>query len=83
MKEINELTIEQLRGNYKRLFDTDDGKVVLEHLKVCFGFYQTTYAKGDPYDTAFFEGQRSVVLNVLRMMEPQKKLQQQRGISNE
>tara|TARA_R100000664_G_C2691934_1_gene95716 strand:- start:90 stop:341 length:252 start_codon:yes stop_codon:yes gene_type:complete len=83
MKKINELTIEQLRGNYKRLFDTDDGKVVLEHLKVCFGFYQTTYAKGDPYDTAFFEGQRSVVLNVLRMMEPQKKLQQQRGISNE
>ena len=83
MKEINELTIEQLRGNYKRLFDTDDGKVVLEHLKVCFGFYQTTYAKGDPYDTAFFEGQRSVVLNVLRMLEPQKKLQQQRGISNE
>tara|TARA_R100000742_G_C4278564_1_gene101569 strand:- start:238 stop:489 length:252 start_codon:yes stop_codon:yes gene_type:complete len=83
MKKINEITTEQLKGNYQRLFKTDDGEMVLEHLKTCFGFYQTTYAKGDSHDTAFFEGQRSVVLNVLRMMEPQKKLQQPEGINNE
>ena len=83
MKKLNEITTEQLRGNYQRVFKSDDGEMVLEHLKICFGFYQTTYAKGDSHDTAFFEGQRAVVLNILRMLEPQKKLEQQRGISNE
>ena len=83
MKKLNEITTEQLRGNYQRVFKSDDGEMVQEHLKICFGFYQTTYAKGDSHDTAFFEGQRAVVLNILRMLEPQKKLEQQRGISNE
>lgn len=83
MKNINEISTEQLKGNYQRVFKSDDGEMVLEHLKICFGFYQTTYAKGDSHDTAFFEGQRSVVLNILRMLEPQKQPQQQRGISNE
>ena len=83
MKKISQIRTGDLKDNYRRIFNTDDGKVILEHLKVCFGFYQTTYAKGDPYDTAFFEGQRSVVLNIIRMMQPQEKLEHQKEISNE
>ena len=83
MKNINEIRTEDLKRNYRFLFETNDGKVVLEHLKRCFGFYQSTYAKGEPYDTAFYEGQRSVVLNILRMMDPQKKIEQQKEVNNE
>ena len=83
MKKINEIRTEDLKNNYRRMFLTDDGQIILDHLKQCFGFYQTTYAKGDPYDSAFFEGQRSVVLNILRMMEPQKILEQQKEVKNE
>ena len=50
---------------YNRIFQKDnDGKAVLEEL--CRQFYdRPSYVKGDAYDTAFKEGQRSVVAFIL------------------
>ena len=39
----------------------------------------TTFVAGDPHDTSFREGQRSVILTIMRMMEEKTKaeIQQQ------
>ena len=46
MKNINEIRTEDLKRNYRFLFETNDGKVVLEHLKRCFGFLSINICQG-------------------------------------
>ena len=58
---------EQLKKDYKIIFGGDDGQRILNDLKMTFWEYATTHHKGDPYETAFLEGQRSV-LNFIKAM---------------
>ena len=58
---------EQLKKDYKVIFGGDEGQRALNDLKIRFHEYQTTHQKGDPYETAFFEGQR-FVLNFIKAM---------------
>tara|TARA_E500000305_G_C3953294_1_gene203291 strand:+ start:164 stop:415 length:252 start_codon:yes stop_codon:yes gene_type:complete len=83
MRKINEIRTEELTGNYRRIFTSDDGQVVLEHLKLCHNFYRTSQVKGDPHESAFQEGQRYVVLNILTMLEDKQKVQPIKGNANE
>ena len=66
------MDIEDLQRVYREVFSSDEGKRVLDDLKARFGFQQTTHVPGDPYESAFFEGQRNAVLLILRMMEPKR-----------
>jgi hypothetical protein len=59
--------IEDLKLSYRRVFNTDDGKVVLSDLKTRFGFETTTFSD-NPYESAFNEGQRAAVLLIVRML---------------
>ena len=54
--------VKELVSNYKTTFNTDTGKIVLEDLKKRSHFYNTTHVKGDAYESAFYEGQRSLVI---------------------
>jgi|TARA_R100001443_G_scaffold27491_3_gene40699 hypothetical protein len=67
------MDIEDLQRVYREVFSSDEGKRVLDDLKARFGFQQTTHVPGDPYESAFFEGQRNAVLLILRMMEEKRK----------
>lgn len=59
----------ELHDSYKKTFSTPDGERVLEHLcKVGF-LADTTYVAGDPTETAHREGQRRLVLSILRFLE--------------
>jgi hypothetical protein len=69
MKEIEELKL-----TYRRTFNTEDGERVLSDLKSRFGFEATTFT-GDPYQTAFNEGQRAALLLIVRMLSEGKELQ--------
>jgi hypothetical protein len=66
--------IEDLKLSYRRTFNTDDGETVLRDLKSRFGFEATTFS-GDPYETAFNEGQRAAVLLIVRMLSEGKEPQ--------
>ena len=66
--------IEELKLSYRRVFNTDDGEVVLRDLKSRFGFETTTFS-GDPYQSAFNEGQRAAVLLIVRMLSEGKEPQ--------
>ena len=63
--------VEELKLAYRRTFNNDDGAQVLSDLKTRFGFEATTFS-GDPYETAFNEGQRAAVLLIVRMLSEEK-----------
>jgi len=63
--------VEDLKLAYRRTFNNDDGAKVLSDLKTRFGFEATTFS-GDPYETAFNEGQRAAVLLIVRMLSEEK-----------
>ena len=62
------MTPDDLRNAYKLLFDTDDGKVVLEDLQRRFHIHGSTFSS-EPTDTAYREGQRTVVLFIQQMLQ--------------
>ena len=51
---------------YSRIFQQDkDGQAILDELAALF-YDRPSYTKGDPYETAFKEGQRSVIALIIR-----------------
>jgi hypothetical protein len=58
----------RLKGLYQDVFSTTSGKEVLEHLsRVCHVVSSTFHE--NPSTAAFREGQRHVVLSIIRMVE--------------
>ncbi len=55
------MTPKELKATYKSVFESDDGKQVLEDMEKRFGLWRTSYVP-DSNETAFREGQRDVVL---------------------
>ena len=53
---------------YKRLFNSEDGSRVLQDLMVSHYMTGNTMS-ADPYVTAFNEGQRNVVLRLLKLVK--------------
>ncbi len=58
-----------LHQAYKRLFDSRDGRAVMEDLKRR-GFYRTPLFSTESGRTQFNEGRRSMLLHVLYMTDP-------------
>ena len=52
----------ELIKDYKIIFNTDEGKRVLDDLKKRSHFFNTTHVKGDSHESAYYEGQRSLVV---------------------
>ena len=61
--------IEQLKQIYKIVFDSDEGKKVLSDLEKRCHFWSTTNVKGDSHESAYMEGQRSVLLFIKSMLQ--------------
>ena len=54
--------LQELIKDYKIIFNTDEGKRVLDDLKKRSYFYNTTHVQGDSHESAYNEGQRSLVV---------------------
>ena len=61
------MTPEDIKGTYKRTFETDDGQKVLKHMEARFYLNASTYSS-EVTDTAYREGQRTVVLFIKNML---------------
>ena len=60
--------IKDLIKQYKTIFSSDDGIAVMDDLeKRCF-YNVTTFSKGDTNETAFYEGNRNVLLFIKSMI---------------
>jgi hypothetical protein len=70
-KQLEKL-IEGLRKNYEYIFNTDEGKEVLVDLEKRCHYHSTTNVKGDSHESAYMEGQRSVILFIKSMLQNNK-----------
>ena len=61
-----------LQTNYKTIFNTDEGKEVLADLEKRCHYHSTTNVKGDSHESAYMEGQRSVILFIKSMLRENK-----------
>ncbi len=61
-----------LETNYKTIFNTDEGKEVLADLEKRCHYHSTTNVKGDSHESAYMEGQRSVILFIKSMLRENK-----------
>jgi len=65
----NNKEFEQLKKDYKIIFETAEGKRVLDDLsKRCHEFV-TTHQKGDSHESAFLEGQRSIYVFIKAILQ--------------
>ena len=67
-----EKIINRLKTNYKYIFNTDEGKEVLVDLEKRCHYHSTTNVKGDSHESAYMEGQRSVILFIKSMLRNDK-----------
>lgn len=67
MKKLYEQMV-GLRTAYRSIFATEDGKRVLKDLMQRTHMFGTTF-EGDAIAMAYNEGRRSVVLQILKMLE--------------
>jgi len=67
-KQLNDLY-----AAYKLVFNSEDGTTVLDDLKKRFHMTTPTFVAGDSHESAFLEGQRSVVLTIENMIANTKK----------
>ena len=65
--------IKKLKDNYQYIFNTDEGKEVLSDLEKRCHFHSTTNVKGDSHESAYMEGQRSVLLFIKQMLQKENK----------
>ena len=61
--------LKELQTNYKIIFNTDEGKEVLSDLEKRCHYHSTTNVKGDSHESAYMEGQRSVILFIKSMLQ--------------
>ena len=71
MKQDKQLEkfIAGLKKNYQYIFNTDEGKEVLTDLEKRCHYHSTTNVKGDSHESAYMEGQRSVLLFIKSMLQ--------------
>ena len=60
--------VQDLKKNYQYIFNTDEGKAVMSDLEKRCHFFTTTNIKGDSHESAYLEGQRSVLLFIKSML---------------
>jgi hypothetical protein len=64
--------IKKLKDNYQYIFNTDEGKEVLSDLEKRCHYHSTTNVKGDSHESAYMEGQRSILLFIKQMLQTNK-----------
>ena len=66
------MTLEELRAAYKLILNTKDGQAILADLEARYHINGSTFSV-DPCETAYREGQRTVVLFLKSMLKDQLK----------
>ena len=70
-KQLEKL-LQGLQKNYEYIFNTDEGKEVLSDLEKRCHYHTSTNVKGDSHESAYQEGQRSILLFIKQMLQKEK-----------
>ena len=63
-----QLSLEKINEHYKKVFETKDGQIVLDHLCKTGFIFESTYVQGDSHGTAHNEGMRRIVVSILKFL---------------
>ena len=69
-KEVDQA--EKLRSMYKAVFNSPAGRIVLNDMMVNAGFFRSSYQQKDAHGTSYFEGRRSLVLDIINLLSLEK-----------
>ena len=61
--------LQELKEKYKFAFGSDEGKAIIDDLEKRCHYHSTTNVKGDSHESAYMEGQRSVLLFIKSMLQ--------------
>ena len=64
--------LNEIKKNYHYIFNTDEGKSVMSDLEKRCHHHTTTNVKGDSHESAYMEGQRSILLFIKAMLQNEK-----------
>ena len=67
-KEI-EKKLKRLQEDYKIVFGSEEGQRVLEDISIRCHERTTTFSKENSHETAFFDGQRTILLFIKAMIK--------------
>jgi hypothetical protein len=62
----------ELKEDYKITFNSEQGQKVLNDLEKRCHEFVTTFSKDNSHETAFLEGQRSILIFLKAMIKPHK-----------
>ena len=60
--------LNNVKKNYQFLFSSNEGKEVMSDLEKRCHHHTTTNVKGDSHESAYMEGQRSILLFIKHML---------------
>ena len=60
--------LQELKEKYRFAFGSDEGKAIIDDLEKRGHYHTTTNIKGDSHESAYLEGQRSVLLFIKSML---------------
>ena len=60
--------LQELKVKYRFAFGSDEGKAIIDDLEKRCHYHTTTNIKGDSHESAYLEGQRSVLLFIKSML---------------
>jgi len=63
--------LKQLQSDYETAFNTKEGERVLADLESAY-YHRSSFSK-DPYETAFNEGQRAVIVRIKNLIHRRNK----------
>ena len=64
-----EKKLKQLQSDYKITFGSDEGKRVIDDISKRCQEFNTTHVKGDSHESAFYEGQRSIMVFIKSILK--------------
>ena len=64
--------IKKLKEDYQFTFSSEEGKQVLSDLEKRSHYHTSTNVKGDSHESAYQEGQRSILLFIKQMLQKEK-----------
>lgn len=70
------MTPEDLRAAYKFILESNDGEVIMEDLQMRFHIHAPVFST-DPHETAFRDGQRSVILFMQNMLKERPTIEEE------
>ena len=64
--------LKELKNDYRITFNSEQGQRVLNDLEKRCHEFVTTFSKDNSHETAFLEGQRSILIFLKAMIKPHK-----------